>query len=63
MVEPRQPQDDAFDDDDIAAMDAALACDDLDDEDRFHLDFALGKASRTASVQSFRHTRRATHFA
>ena len=30
--------------DDIAAMQAALARDDISDEDRFHLDFALGKA-------------------
>ncbi|TPG43608.1 sulfotransferase family protein [Sphingomonas koreensis] len=33
-----------FDDADIAAMEAALAQEDLSDEDRFHLDFALGKA-------------------
>ena len=33
-----------FDADDIAAMQAALARDDTSDEDRFHLDFALGKA-------------------
>jgi len=33
-----------FDDADIAAMQAALARADLSDEDRFHLDFALGKA-------------------
>ena len=33
-----------FDDADIAAMQAALADDSLSDEDRFHLDFALGKA-------------------
>ena len=33
-----------FDDADIAAMEAALAAPDLSDEDRFHLDFALGKA-------------------
>ncbi len=46
-----------FDDDDIAAMEAALARDDLDDEDRFHLDFALGKAfeDRRDPVQSFAH--------
>lgn len=30
--------------DDIAAMEAARASDDLSDEDRFHFDFALGKA-------------------
>ncbi|TFI58733.1 sulfotransferase family protein [Sphingomonas parva] len=29
---------------DVAAMEAALEADDLDEEDRFHLDFALGKA-------------------
>ncbi len=33
-----------FSDADIAAMQAALATPDLSDEDRFHLDFALGKA-------------------
>lgn len=33
-----------FTDDDIAAMQAALASPDLAEEDRFHLDFALGKA-------------------
>ena len=33
-----------FDDADIAAMEAARAAPDLGDEDRFHLDFALGKA-------------------
>ncbi|MES2420589.1 MAG: sulfotransferase [Pseudomonadota bacterium] len=46
-----------FDDDDIAAMEAALSRDDLDDEDRFHLDFALGKAfeDRRDPVQSFAH--------
>ncbi|MBC9032732.1 sulfotransferase [Sphingomonas sp. JC676] len=33
-----------FDDGDIAAMEAALEQSDLSDEDRFHLDFALGKA-------------------
>lgn len=44
-----------FDDADIAAMEAALARDDLDDEDRFHLDFALGKAfeDRRDPVRSF----------
>ncbi len=34
----------SFDDADIAAMEQALARDDIADEDRFHLDFALGKA-------------------
>jgi len=33
-----------FDDTDIAAMEAARAAPDLGEEDRFHLDFALGKA-------------------
>jgi tetratricopeptide (TPR) repeat protein len=33
-----------FDAADLAAMQAALATDGLSDEDRFHLDFALGKA-------------------
>jgi len=33
-----------FDDNDIAAMEAAQATDDLAAEDRFHLEFALGKA-------------------
>jgi tetratricopeptide (TPR) repeat protein len=45
-----------FDDRDIAAMRAALASD-LDDEDRFHLDFALGKAleDRADYAASFAH--------
>lgn len=33
-----------FDDADIAAMEAAQATPDISEEDRFHLDFALGKA-------------------
>ncbi|MBU6266842.1 MAG: sulfotransferase [Sphingomonadales bacterium] len=33
-----------FDDGDLAAMRSALARDDIADDDRFHLDFALGKA-------------------
>ena len=33
-----------FGDEDVAAMEAALAAPDLRDEDRFHLEFALGKA-------------------
>lgn len=33
-----------FDEADIAAMNSALQADDLSDEDRFHLHFALGKA-------------------
>jgi tetratricopeptide (TPR) repeat protein len=46
-----------FDDSDIAAMEAALARDDVGDEDRFHLDFALGKAfeDRRDAVRSFAH--------
>ncbi len=46
-----------FDEDDIAAMQAALARGDIDDEDRFHLDFALGKAfeDRRDPVRSFAH--------
>lgn len=43
--------------DDIAAMQAALARNDISDEDRFHLDFALGKAFQDAeeSAASFMH--------
>lgn len=37
-----------FDSTDIAAMEQALAGDGLRDEDRFHLDFALGKAMHDA---------------
>ena len=33
-----------FNPEDVAAMQEALAQDDIEDEDRFHLDFALGKA-------------------
>jgi len=46
-----------FDDADIAAMQAALARTDISDEDRFHLDFALGKAfeDRRAAETAFRH--------
>ena len=46
-----------FDDTDIAAMEAALTRIDLTDEDRFHLDFALGKASedRRAAARAFDH--------
>ncbi|WP_207790264.1 tetratricopeptide repeat-containing sulfotransferase family protein [Glacieibacterium frigidum] len=45
-----------FDDADIAAMRAALAGE-LDDEERYHLDFALGKAleDRADYAASFRH--------
>jgi tetratricopeptide (TPR) repeat protein len=46
-----------FDDADIAAMEAALAVPDLADEDRFHLDFALGKAfeDRRQAEPAFAH--------
>ncbi|MDB5678510.1 sulfotransferase [Sphingomonas bacterium] len=46
-----------FDDDDMAAMEAALAAPGLSDEDRFHLDFALGKAfeDRGQAEPAFRH--------
>jgi tetratricopeptide (TPR) repeat protein len=46
-----------FDDDDIAAMEAALARADISDEDRFHLDFALGKAfeDRRQAAEAFAH--------
>jgi tetratricopeptide (TPR) repeat protein len=42
---------------DLAAMEAALARDDISDEDRFHLDFALGKAREDAGdyASSFAH--------
>ncbi len=43
--------------DDVAAMQAALEAPDLSDEDRFHLDFALGKAFEDAKAYepAFRH--------
>jgi tetratricopeptide (TPR) repeat protein len=46
-----------FSDDDIAAMENALARLTIADEDRFHLDFALGKAleDRGQSAASFSH--------
>ena len=46
-----------FADEDIAAMEAALARDDLTPEDRWHLDFALGKAfeDRGQAEAAFRH--------
>lgn len=46
-----------FTPDDIAAMRAQLARTDIDDEDRFHLDFALGKALEDAGdyAASFEH--------
>jgi tetratricopeptide (TPR) repeat protein len=42
---------------DIAAMEAVLNASDLDDEDRFHMDFALGKAMHDAdrTEDAFRH--------
>ncbi|MEQ1510193.1 MAG: sulfotransferase [Sphingopyxis sp.] len=46
-----------FDDADIAAMQAAVAAPALSDEDRFHLDFALGKAfeDRKQAREAFAH--------
>ncbi len=46
-----------FSDEDIAAMEQALARGDIAEEDRFHLDFALGKAleDRGAVDQAFAH--------
>ncbi len=46
-----------FEADDLRAMRAALARTDLSDEDRFHLDFALGKAleDARAPVDAFAH--------
>jgi tetratricopeptide (TPR) repeat protein len=46
-----------FDEADIAAMEGALAAAGLDEEDRFHLHFALGKAheERGQAEASFRH--------
>jgi Tfp pilus assembly protein PilF len=46
-----------FDDADIAAMEAALAQPDVSTEDRFHLDFALGKAyeDRSQAEAACRH--------
>ncbi|MDQ0249641.1 tetratricopeptide (TPR) repeat protein [Sphingomonas kyeonggiensis] len=46
-----------FDDADIAAMEAALADSAIGDEDRFHLDFALGKAfeDRREADRAFAH--------
>jgi len=46
-----------FGDQDIAAMTAALAYPGISDEDRFHLDFALGKAfeDRGRDGRAFRH--------
>ncbi|MEQ1725205.1 MAG: sulfotransferase [Sphingopyxis sp.] len=46
-----------FDDADISAMQAAQAAPDLSDEDRFHLDFALGKAfeDRKQAREAFAH--------
>jgi tetratricopeptide (TPR) repeat protein len=46
-----------FTDADVAAMEAALERDDLSGEDRFHLEFALGKAQEDAArpEPAFRH--------
>jgi len=46
-----------FTGDDIAAMQGALASPDLKDDDRFHLDFALGKAFHDAGLsdEAFTH--------
>ena len=46
-----------FDEGDIAAMKAALSAANLTDEDRFHLDFALGKAMHDAgrADEAFEH--------
>ena len=46
-----------FDDSDIAAMEAALVAPGITDEDRFHLDFALGKAfeDRREAARAFAH--------
>ena len=47
----------AFTDSDVATMQAGLARSDLDGEDRYHLDFALGKAMEDAHryAESFEH--------
>jgi tetratricopeptide (TPR) repeat protein len=52
-----------FDDDDVAAMEAALAAPALDEEDRFHLHFALGKAfeDRGQAETSFTHYAEGNH--
>jgi len=46
-----------FSDEDVAAMEQALATPGLSDEDRFHLDFALGKAMHDTgrNDKAFRH--------
>jgi tetratricopeptide (TPR) repeat protein len=46
-----------FDDTDVDSMQTALRRDDLDDEDRLHLEFALGKAMHDAGCaeDAFRH--------
>ncbi|WP_223276347.1 tetratricopeptide repeat protein [Sphingomonas daechungensis] len=53
-----------FTDEDIAAMEAALARSDLKDDDRFHVEFALGKAfhDRGRGTRRSPITRRATSF-
>jgi tetratricopeptide (TPR) repeat protein len=52
-----------FDDADIAAMEAALDEPEISDEDRFHLDFALGKAfeDRRQAAPAFRHYAAGNH--
>ena len=46
-----------FDDGDVASMQTSLRRDDLDEEDRLHLEFALGKAMHDAgnAEEAFRH--------
>ena len=46
-----------FDDADIAAMEASLACNDVSEQDAFHLHFSLGKAyeERKCAEQAFGH--------
>ncbi len=46
-----------FSDDDVAAMDAALKRSDLEEDDRLHLEFAMGKAMHDAGnpQEAFRH--------
>jgi tetratricopeptide (TPR) repeat protein len=50
-----------FDESDLTAMRAALTSKDLSDEDRFHLDFALGKALHDAGKadEAFSHYKKA----
>lgn len=48
-----------FEDADLATMERMLACDDLAEEDRFHFEFAMGKAleDRGEAEQAFAHYR------